>query len=249
MIPILIKVSAINKLSRDGRNLRKSKHHKNRLKQKLLLPLCCMIVYLAIWTKVDSPHYQVRHVMNVNNEAYVKKYDTCSSENISWESAAFCWEAIMLVSATAIAYEARGVIDALNFSRPLVVMVYSHFLFLCMRLLTTVLMFSERIPAPLARVVISLLQSFDTCVASSIYLLPIIITACKKSEEKLAQVVTVVNKTGKKKMHISGIKIPVGGIPNLRNPPVSAGDDYGLLTKVTFPLKSLDTKQTNSLLK
>ena len=220
MIPILIKVTAINKLSRDGHRFQRTTIDRKKLRQKLFLTVFSMISYLVIWTVIDRPRYELQYGSygNVDDFSYryVNQYDACSSKSVIWETAAFGWEATMLISATVLAFQSREVvIDDMNHSRSLAFMVYSHSLFLGMRILTTVLMFVEKIPSSLSLIIISLLQSFDMVVALCIYIVPMIFEAYQKPEKKAMKPVLVKGKNGKSRRFISGVNIPSGGIPNL----------------------------------
>ena len=218
MIPILIKVTAINKLSRDSHRFQRTTIDRKQLRQKLFLSVFSMISYLVIWTVIDRPRYELQYGSrgNVNDFSYVNQYDACSSKSVIWETAAFGWEATMLISATVLAFQSREVvIDDMNHSRSLAFMVYSHSLFLGMRILTTVLMFVEKIPSSLSLIIISLLQSFDMVVALCIYIVPMIFEAYQKPEKKAIKPVLVKGKNGKARRFISGVNIPSGGIPNL----------------------------------
>jgi flagellar biosynthesis protein FlhB len=54
-VPILIKISLINKLGHQTRLFRKVEFDPNRFKSQLTLSIAVLFLYLVIWTSLDMP--------------------------------------------------------------------------------------------------------------------------------------------------------------------------------------------------
>ena len=172
LVPILLKVSAINKLTREARRLRRTKVEPKRFQRILTSIVFLLLVYLSIWTGVDKPRQEMVHTLDVKDSTMLVSSKTCASRSDAWELGAFAWECMLLLSATILTYQSRDVIEELNESSALALMVYSHFIFLLMRCLFTILNLTERIPSIYALKAISLLLGLDTIIAMCIYFTP-----------------------------------------------------------------------------
>lgn len=172
LVPILLKVSAINKLTREARRLRRTKVEPKRFQRILSSIVFLLLVYLSIWTGVDKPRQEMVHTLDAIDSTMLVSSKTCASKSDAWELGAFAWECMLLLSATILTYQSRDVIEELNESSALALMVYSHFIFLLLRCLFTILNLTMRIPSIFALKAISLLLGLDTIIAMCVYFTP-----------------------------------------------------------------------------
>lgn len=170
LVPILIKVSAINKLTSAGMGCRRVEIDPNLFKKTLSATVSAAILFLIVWTSVDMPR-QVKHYEMNNKNAFgsVDVYVGCESDSSGWNNAAYVWEFLLLLSATVLTFQSRVVMQELNESHSLAFMVYSHFIFIVARVLVYAM---DAINSALALKIHSLLISFDTLIAMVIYLGP-----------------------------------------------------------------------------
>ena len=130
MVPILVKLSAINKLTRAGLNLKRAEIHHSFSKKVLASTILILLIYLTLWTVIDRPRQEKDYLVNGTNKiTIISVHNGCASRSNLWEIGTLVFEAMLLVATTILTYQSRDVIDSLNESRYLAFMVYSHFLF------------------------------------------------------------------------------------------------------------------------
>ena len=223
MVPILIKISAINKLTKAGLRFNHAEIDHSYFKKVLALTVSVLLLYLALWTLFDMfrQSFTYSHIIKDNDVSLINIHNSCASTSNAWEILAFGFEAMLLAGATMLTYQSRDAIEELNESRFLAFMVYSHFMYLVMRLLIFVLMLSDMIPNALWMRLMSLLVSSDTLTAILIYIGPKFVkvrTMLKSSNEPRGVHISTgkLSKDGiSAHRNIPGIKMPVGGVPNL----------------------------------
>ena len=138
--------------------------------------LCLLITAaLAAWTTLDPPHkvaeYEFTKKHNTNGEFIVDSTYYCStSDSTSWAYAAVAWNAVLLISASVLAFQTRNVIQHFNESRTLAFLIYSHFVFVMLRISTFLL--SDQLDGRTLDHLRSLLYAIDQMAACIIYFLP-----------------------------------------------------------------------------
>ena len=171
LVPTLIKLSTINKLMRAGTRFQRADIDKIKFKRIMIIASILLVLYLTMWTIFDIPCPKNDYRLSKDTNL-VTVYTGCASSSFWWEILALSYEAMLLIAITVLTFFSRGVIEELNESRSLSFMVYSHFLFLVMRVLLLLLMSSDMIPNALYVRIASLLISSDTLVALSVYFFP-----------------------------------------------------------------------------
>ena len=222
MVPILVKISAVNKLTRAGLRFQRAEIDHAFLRRVLAMTTLAVLIYLTLWTVFDTFRQETIYILGLNdddNTNLVHAHNACESKSPVWQTAAFGFEAIILIAITILTYQSRDVIEELNESQLLAFMVYSHFLFLVMRLLVFMLMLSGLIPNALCRRIISLLVSSDTLAAIFIYFGPKFIKVIKNpdssNESRGIHIKPTLSRGESSRRNIAGIKTPIGGVPNL----------------------------------
>ena len=175
--PILIKISAINRISinttdgsinTDDRIQTNALHFRNIFSTAVF----ALVIFLSLWTVFDRPYQDLEYFMDDEENGYVEVHIGCVSRTNAWEIAALSWEGILLFAASILTYQSQHMLVELNESLWFAVTVYSHLLFLVMRLLLMMLMFSRIIPSDLAMKILSLLLSFDVLLSMGLYFGP-----------------------------------------------------------------------------
>lgn len=116
MIPILIKLSAINKLNRAGYEFQRVANiDSGRFKRVMSITMTLLISYLVLWTIMDKAELEREYIgRDVDGVKIVYMYDSCSSRSNWWEIMAFAFEVLLLLATTILTYQSSDVIDELN---------------------------------------------------------------------------------------------------------------------------------------
>ena len=142
LVPLVVKVTAVVKLMTAAYRYR----HVTVSRRKLFTVVFCLlflcIAYCACWMVLDPPQqvaaYELTSYTNVNQETIINETYHCSSQSQNWQYVVVVWNTILLLWATILALQTRKFQVADNFgdSYTLGVMIYSHSMFLLLRLLT-----------------------------------------------------------------------------------------------------------------
>jgi hypothetical protein len=174
MGPLIVKVAAINRMMSAARSMRRIVIKRTSLFGAVIFLCFVMIVYLTVWTIVDIPRkedeYELTERQNQNGDTVVEVSYFCASQSQGWQYGAVGWNVLLLLCATVIAYQTRNVHKKWNESRPLATMIYSHFVFVVLRMITVGL--DAQLPPTSLQKVQSLLFSIDTVTGLAIYFIP-----------------------------------------------------------------------------
>ena len=115
MVPILVKLSAINKLTRAGYQFRRADIDSKRFKKIMTIVITFLISYLILWTMIDRSKLEREFLSkDVDGVRVVSMHNGCSSGSNWWEIMAFAFEALLLLATTILTYQSSDVIDELN---------------------------------------------------------------------------------------------------------------------------------------
>ncbi len=174
MVPLIVKVAAINRMMSAARQMRRIVVKRISLFGAVIFLCLVMLVFLAVWTAVDMPRkqdvFELTSGIDKDGATIVEVSYYCASESRGWEYGAVGWSALLLLCATVIAYQTRNVQRQWNESRPLATMIYSHFVFVVLRILTVAL--RAQLSPPTLQQVQSLFFSVDTIAGLAIYFIP-----------------------------------------------------------------------------
>ena len=268
LVPILIKVSAINKLSRGGMGCRRVEIDPNRFKKILSVTISVLFLFLTIWTSLDMPRKIKQYEMGKDNLSDINVYVGCESQRGEWKMAAYVWEFLLLLSATILTFQSRDVIQQLNESSSLAFMVYSHFVFVIARVLTTVMEMVVFLPSASVLKINSLLTSFDALFGMLIYFGPkffhLMSPQGRMASRKGGDIVNDSNigsnvgsrvrshgRTGGRlgRSNISGLNLPRnrdGSIPSLIKPRTSVGKNSTITSVGSTGLLDKHLRSRNS---
>jgi hypothetical protein len=176
LIPLLVKISAINRLMSAALRMKRVVLSRQALFGAVFLISLVVVIFLMIWTILDPPRESKEYVLGETDDIGQGDSSTkvlgmtyCSSEKDFWSYTSFAWIGGMLVAATVLAIQSRNIRQDFNESQTLGVMIYSHFVFVVLRVAI------HTLPAGvLSREVLTQYQSMsvDTIVTIIVYFLP-----------------------------------------------------------------------------
>mmetsp|Transcript_26727 Transcript_26727/g.50669 ORF Transcript_26727/g.50669 Transcript_26727/m.50669 type:complete len:447 (-) Transcript_26727:228-1568(-) len=178
LVPLIVKVKAINYLFNQSMRNRRVKIDKKKLYKTVAAVMACVVVYLIVWTAVDPPAKQAEAVLTdaVNDDggSKVQTFHYCASSSQYWHIASMGYLIILLLTATVMATQSRNVDAGFKESKYLAAMIYSHFLFVLLRSL--MFYFGDKVVKNNWGVVVagvtSICLSLDAIICMAIYFCP-----------------------------------------------------------------------------
>jgi hypothetical protein len=174
LVPLMVKISAINHLAQAALQMRRVKFHRGSLFAKVFGLCTIVVVYLTVWTVLDNPRrkneYEVTGRINEWGENMVTVSYYCDSNSVVWGYACLAGHGILLLCASVLVFQTRKLPNDINESRVLATLVYTQFLFLLLR--TVITMLGDAIPVTdLARYQ-AMILSVDVMATCCIYFFP-----------------------------------------------------------------------------
>mmetsp|Transcript_42195 Transcript_42195/g.101915 ORF Transcript_42195/g.101915 Transcript_42195/m.101915 type:complete len:969 (-) Transcript_42195:2251-5157(-) len=168
LVPLIIKVTALNHLMRASKKMRRVKIKPAQLYTSLLALSGIVTVYLIVWTAVDPP--QATEIRKLEDDRItVTSHFGCRSSSTYWNITYLVWEGVLILWCSVLAFQSRNVQAEFNESKSLGMMIYSHFIFLALRVIVSLVFDDDAYTSSIAT---SYLLSCDIVVALIIYLLP-----------------------------------------------------------------------------
>jgi len=191
LVPLLVKIAAINRVVAATRRMKRIRISMQSLCLTVVAVVVAVMIFLTLWTVLDSP---VRH-----EDRYLKDVDVvataivCASNSALWDMMALCWNGILILCATVLAFQSRNVKEEFNDSQSLGTMIYSHFVFAVLRVVSFGLNGAQdvdaensggysSISASTLAAASSFLLSLDVIIAVTIYVVPKLDSARKHPE-------------------------------------------------------------------
>ena len=185
LVPLLVKVAAINRLMQAAQRMRRVELNRSTLRGGVLLIGVLVALYLMIWTIVDPPQRLADYELTDNTLAFESNLDAvetlfpldvevhvvhvryfCNSDSDFWQYVAVSWNLILILCATALAFQSRNVKQDFNEASVLSRLIYAHFLFVLLRVMS--FFFDPWVSDPL----LSMIYSLDTMVMLCVYFYP-----------------------------------------------------------------------------
>lgn len=181
LVPLLVKVSAINSLMQAAQRMRRVQLQRWSLYGGVALIGVLVAIYLVLWSVLDPPqkqaHYELTDQVLVNGDddrQSASLFDTtvvsvqyfCSSHSVFWQYVAIAWNLILILWATALAFQSRAVKQHFNEAQVLSRLIYAHFLFVLLRVMAQ--FFEPAVSVP----VLSFVYSLDTICMILVYFVP-----------------------------------------------------------------------------
>lgn len=179
LLPLVVKISAINRLMHAAERRQAFKLERSDLFKIVFLISVVVLVVLVLWSVMDPPRrmpeYTLTNSTTNDGATIVTVQYFCGSNSFVWYYVAAGWNALLLLIATILALENRKLPQDFNESQTLAMMIYSHFVFVVLRVITYSLN-STLSESTLARC-LSLIYSIDTIATVLIYFFPKLIAA------------------------------------------------------------------------
>ena len=170
---VLVKTAAINALVQSSKKMERVNIRRNVMLIKVLGVVGCVSACMIAWTVLDPPkNMETRTVIDSNGSLFVEVDLKCASKSSGWRLASFAWQLMLLILAAVLAFQSRHVMEQLNESKSLALMVYSHFLFVCLRGVSSFFYVYDTLPSSGTAALFSLNYSLDALFAMSIYVFP-----------------------------------------------------------------------------
>lgn len=178
LVPLIVKVAAVNKLLGAARQFRRVVLSRQSLFGAVFGISAVVVVVLLLWTILDPPQRNQEYSLSsetTSPKGYVDSHTIidvayyCSSESMVWDYIAVGWNGLLLLCAMVLAFQTRTMQKDFNESQTLAFLIYSHFVFVVLRLITLILSSSNKSTLGGWR---SLIFSFDTMATIVIYFVP-----------------------------------------------------------------------------
>ena len=186
LVPLIVKVAAVNRLMGAARQFRRIVLTRKTLFGAVFGISAMVSIFLLVWTIVDPPNKNREYSLTNDvvtddmghSRTVVDVVYFCSSDSLVWDYIAVGWNGILLLCATVLAVQTRTVQKDFNESQTLAFLIYSHFLFVALRLIVLLLSSgnSSTVNEATLSGLRSLIFSVDTMATIFIYFLPKFLT-------------------------------------------------------------------------
>lgn len=172
LVPLLVKVAAINRLMQAASRMRRVKLQRSSLRGGVAAISLMVALALLAWTIIDPPRREAdyeltdRETNELDRATIISIEYYCKSQSDFWEYIAVIWNVILILCAAALAFQSRTVKQDFNESQVLSRLIYSHFLFVMLRIM------SFFFPLDVADAMRSIIYSLDTILVVLIYFMP-----------------------------------------------------------------------------
>jgi hypothetical protein len=181
LVPLIVKVAAINRLLKAAQNMRRVVLKRKSLYGTVFGLCFVIIIYLAIWTGLDPPHQQFDYTLTTDTTksedpengvefTFVVMSSYCYSESEVWNYISASWYSLMLLWATILTFQSSKLRHQILETRTLVLMIYSHFFFVILRV--TIFFMEDSLGVSRVPRYLSLIYSSDAIATIIIYFIP-----------------------------------------------------------------------------
>jgi hypothetical protein len=187
IVPLCTKMSAINRLMQASRSMKKRFVLRKRSLYGTVTGITAAVgLYLTLWMLLDP-----RRKLDVfelstevgNGETVIIQQSYCASNNAFWRYINLIWYCILLLCATVLAFQTRGHRQEFNESKTLAVLIYSHSVFLVLRVIT-VFFLSALVDKSTEWLCQSIIISADVTAALVVYFVPKFFTSDEEHRRK-----------------------------------------------------------------
>mmetsp|Transcript_14130 Transcript_14130/g.30795 ORF Transcript_14130/g.30795 Transcript_14130/m.30795 type:complete len:932 (+) Transcript_14130:71-2866(+) len=172
--PLIVKIAAINRLMLAAQQMRRVELRLGSLYGAVVGIAALVMIGLSVWTIIDPPkkNFELSLTSGTSDfgETVVDKTYFCRSDAQVWHYLGVSWQALLLLSATVLAFQSRKMSATINDTRSLAMVIYSQFVFVVLRAITY-FVDSSLEPTSLAAAR-SFLYSADVVAMLTIYFIP-----------------------------------------------------------------------------
>ncbi|CAB9509326.1 Metabotropic glutamate receptor-like protein [Seminavis robusta] len=175
LVPLIVKVSAVNRVLSLGQKMRRARINRNFLYGLVLLVTLLVVLFLTLWTVLDPPlavtEYQRTDQKNEHGETIVWVVDVCGSNSTVWSYFSVGWNAFLLLWTSILALQMRNIkAKGFNETSTLALLVYTNLGFVLVRMFTYIL--ASELRESILAYVRSFVFSIDTLMTVVIYFVP-----------------------------------------------------------------------------
>lgn len=185
LVPLIVKMAAFCRLLRAAKKMRHVRLTLRSLFGAVLILTLVVVIFLTVWSIFDPPkrysEYKLTKEANEDGEIIVWTLSYCTSLSQAWNYAAVGWYLVLLIAATIQAFQTRTIRQEVNESQTMAIMIYSHFIFVILRLLT--LLLEGTINNRDLMLVTSLIVALDAIATVNIYFVPKFLSPNVSQEE------------------------------------------------------------------
>lgn len=174
LVPLIVKVAALNRLMSAARQARRVEVKRTALFGAVLFLSTIIVIFLSLWTGLDPPSretdYKLTDIQTADGESIISINQFCGSKSDTWRYVAVAWNTLYLIIASVLAFQTRTMQKDFNESQTLAIMIYSHFIFVVLRV-STFFLEDSLLESELV-MIHALLYSCDALATLCIYFLP-----------------------------------------------------------------------------
>jgi hypothetical protein len=159
----------MNRLIQSSKKMQRININPQSLLIRVIIWMSLIIVFLVVWTVYDAPAVEESRHLNQQDTTIVSIDRECKSEAIFWEVAQASLQALLLLICAIFAFQSRHSVSIVNDSRVLAQLVYSHFMFMILRLMVTAFDLFDVFDGSIVSTLASFNHSFDALFAMCIY--------------------------------------------------------------------------------
>ena len=109
LAPLLVKISAINKVSAFARRMQRIKVDMSHMYAEVATAVGIVILYMMIWTAFDPPSMRTTYEFDENSEFHeILIIEECGSNSSVWIFVSLCWRFGLLLIAAFLAFQSRS---------------------------------------------------------------------------------------------------------------------------------------------
>jgi len=179
LIPLLIRIDAINKLFASGKQMQRVRLGKYKFMLSVLGTSCAVAAFLLVWTVIDTPsvrdEFDLSNSPNPNGETVVAVSSYCGSDDAVWYSVNVAWQLLVAFFAAVLAFMASRVREDINDARMLSLVIVAHLLFAILRMV--MLLLGSSLDDVDRMAYTSLLMSLECLAALVVFIAPTLATS------------------------------------------------------------------------
>jgi hypothetical protein len=140
LVPLIVKVAAIQKLMTAARQMKRIVLGRQQLFGMVFGLSFLVVIFLGLWTLLDAPErrtiYSLSEDTTDQDETIVDLNYFCQSDTDRWRYLAALWHSLLLLTASVLAFQTRRLRSDFSETQTLGLMIHSHFIFVCLRILS-----------------------------------------------------------------------------------------------------------------
>mmetsp|Transcript_11492 Transcript_11492/g.25547 ORF Transcript_11492/g.25547 Transcript_11492/m.25547 type:complete len:599 (-) Transcript_11492:377-2173(-) len=186
LVPLTVKIGAVHRIIAASERHQRLNIPRSRLFGYVALICALTIVFLMLCTLIDPPQKTASYTLTEDTvesgETIVEKQHFCDTDSSVWRLIPILWYMVLLFISSVIAFQVRNIRSDFSESRSLPMLIYSHFIFAVLRLIT----YADVVDGDdfTMRQLRSLIVSSDTLAAIAIYFMPKIVDTFRGKEQQ-----------------------------------------------------------------